>query len=76
MGKFIYKTLLLSIPLLFSLVTINYFGDAARIFDTEYEKQMSEIVLNGNYVTNISNYDDRLFQKECIVLFCDIHDTL
>lgn len=66
MGKFIYKTLLLSIPLLFSLVTINYFGDAARIFDTEYEKQMSEIVLNGNYVTNISNYDDRLFQKECI----------
>lgn len=66
MKKFIYKTLLTSLPLLFLLIIINYFGDAARLFDNDYEKSMAEIVSSGRYVTNFENYDERLFQKEVI----------
>lgn len=66
MKKFIYKTSLLTSLLLVVLVVINYMGDAANIFNSEYEKQMAKILINGDYVTNISNFDDRIFQKELI----------
>jgi hypothetical protein len=66
MKKFIYKTLLTSLPLLFLLIVVNYFGDAARLFDNDYEKSMAEIVSSGRYVTNFENYDEILFQKEVI----------
>lgn len=66
MKHFIKKTIFVSFPILTLLVCVNYFGDAAKIFDSEYEKEMAEIISKGNFVTNISNYDERLFQKECI----------
>lgn len=66
MQKFINKIIIISLPVLIVLITVNYFGDAARIFDSEYEKEMAEILMNGSYVTNISNYDERIFQKELI----------
>ncbi|MCI5057044.1 MAG: DUF1574 domain-containing protein [Flavobacteriales bacterium] len=66
MQRFINKIIFISLPILILLFTVNYFGDAARIFDTEYEKKMAEILMNGSYVTNISNYDERVFQKELI----------
>lgn len=66
MQRFINKFIIISLPVLIVLITVNYFGDAARIFDSEYEKEMAEILMNGSYVTNISNYDERVFQKELI----------
>ncbi|MCB9425713.1 MAG: hypothetical protein H6584_01595 [Flavobacteriales bacterium] len=48
------------------LVGVNYYGDAANIFRTGYELKMAKIISGGNYVTNIGNYDERVFQKEII----------
>lgn len=66
MHRFINKFIIISLPVLILLVTVNYLGDAARLFDSEYEKDMAEIHIEGSYITNISNYDERLFQKELI----------
>jgi len=66
MKKFIYKATIITLPVLILLLLVNYFGDAARLFDSDYEKQMAKIVASNKYVTNIENYDERLFQKELI----------
>lgn len=66
MKKFIIKTILSILPVFILLVSVNYFGDAARLFDSGYEKRMTTILFSGKYITNISNYDDRVFQKEII----------
>ena len=66
MQKFINKIIIISLPVLIVLITVNYFGDAARIFDSDYEKEMAETLMKGSFVTNISNYDERVFQKELI----------
>lgn len=67
MKNFIYKLIIISFPVLILLITVNYFGDAAKIYDSKYEKEMAEILMNGSFVTNISNYDERVFQKELII---------
>jgi hypothetical protein len=63
MKLFLLKIILILFPVLTLLIVVNYIGDAARIFDKEYENKMSSIIHNGSYVTNISNYEERLFQK-------------
>lgn len=68
MKKFIFKTILLSLPFLLVLVFVNYFGDAARLFANDYEKKMARILGSGHYVTNFGNYDERLCQLEFIKL--------
>lgn len=45
---------------------VNYWGDAARLFDDTYEYEMAQILSKGDFVTNISNYDYRIFQKHLI----------
>jgi len=66
MKKFIYKASLSTIVVLTILVSVNYFGDAAKLFGSDYEKVIATILLNGKNVTNISNYDERRLQKELI----------
>jgi len=66
MRKFIYKTTILTLPILILLLLVNFFGDAAKLFNNDYVKQMAKIVASGQYVTNIENYDERLFQRELI----------
>jgi len=66
MKKFISKTILFASPILIFLITVNYFGDAARLFDNDYEIKMADIISNNKYVTNIVNFDERLLQKELI----------
>lgn len=66
MKRFIYKTSIITLPVLILLIMVNYFGDAARLFDNDYEKVMAKILSKGQYVTNFENYDERLFQKEII----------
>lgn len=66
MKQFLIKTIFISILILGTLISVNYFGDAARLFSVGYEKRIADIILSGINVTNISNYDERLFQKELI----------
>ena len=66
MKRFILKTSLTAFPALLLLISVNYIGDAAKIFHDTYELEMAEIINSGNYVTNISNYDHRIFQKHLI----------
>lgn len=66
MKKFIIHIIILSVPLLLMLVFTNYYSDAARLFDSGYEKNMARIISNGHNATNVENYDERIFQKELI----------
>ena len=66
MKSLLYKILLFSLPVLFLIVFTNYFGDAANIFSRDYEKEIARIIGEGNHVTNISNFDERLLQEELI----------
>lgn len=66
MNKFICKVLAISTPIFILLVSVNYYGDAAKLFHNDYEKKMVEIINSGSFVTNINNYDERVFQKELI----------
>lgn len=66
MRRFVQKTALLSSTILITLIMVNYVGDSARLFDSDYELKMAEIVSNNQYVTNISNYDERLFQEHLV----------
>ncbi len=75
MKKIIFETLKFVFPICIMVISINYFGDAARLFDNDYEKKMGDILSKGYNVTNIVNYDERLFQKE-IILKKSIHPDL
>jgi len=66
MKKFILKISTFSIPILLAIVLVNYIGDSAHLYNTDYEVKMAKIVKQGDYVTNIDNYDERIFQKEII----------
>ena len=65
MKKFIYKTTIFSTIISLSVIMINYFGDAGNLFSKSYELEIVEM-LKFNNVENISNYDERVFQKELI----------
>jgi len=66
MKKFLLKLISLSLPVLLILAGVNYFGDGAKLFDNDYEKDIAAIIEQGKYVTNIKNYDERLLQKQLI----------
>lgn len=66
MKTFIRKTTALATPFLVILTAINFYSDPANIFSVSTEKQMADIVKSGRFVTNISNFDHRLFQKELL----------
>lgn len=66
MQKFLVKITLTILPLLVVLVLVNYFGDSAKLFDNNHEKKLASIINSNHNLTNISNYDERLFQKEVI----------
>ncbi len=57
----------MALPISAAIVFVNYYGDAASLFDRGYEKQMADIIENRKYVTNVSEFDDRLFQRELII---------
>lgn len=66
MRKFLFHVIFLSLPILLLLIVVNFYGDAGRIFQENYEKKMVDIINRGYYVTNVSNYDERIFRKELI----------
>lgn len=68
MEKFIVKISIICLPILFILISVNYFIDPANLFNEgKYEKGISKDLCNGYHVTNIVyNYDQRLLQKYLI----------
>ena len=66
MKKFIFKTTIFSVLTLLFLVSVNYWGDSAKIFHPAYEKKIADIIFTNQNATNISNYDERILQKELI----------
>jgi len=42
---------------------ISYFEDPAKIFHSDYEQKMVDIINSGKNVANVENYDERLFNK-------------
>ena len=67
MKQLLSKLTFLAIPILILIILINYFGDAANLFNRDFEKKIAEILIQGKNVTNISNYDERLLQEEIIL---------
>jgi hypothetical protein len=66
MNRFIIKTSVFAIGILILLISVNYWGDAAKIFHTGYERNIANIIFENKNATNISNYDERILQKELI----------
>lgn len=66
MLKFIYKISIFSLLILTFLISVNYWGDSAKIFHPDYENKIAKIIFSNQNATNISNYDERILQKELI----------
>jgi len=45
---------------------ISYLEDPAKIFHSDYEQKMVDIINSGKNVANVENYDERLFNKYLI----------
>jgi len=64
--KFIKKIMFL-LPILFVIIGFNYFVDPANIFRGEkYYEKIVGYLLEGKNVGNMTNYDERLLQREYI----------
>lgn len=58
------QKLLLFLPIMVLIVGVNYYVDPANIFrSNSYEDGIAQILLHGENVTNISNYDERALQR-------------
>ena len=66
MKKFTIKIILFGFPILLLVTLVNYFGDAGRLFANDYENKIANIVASGKFATNISNYDERILQREIV----------
>ncbi len=56
--------LLLFLPILFAVAAVNYTVDPSLLFGNgRVEREMANIMLSGQNVANILNYDHRLLQK-------------
>ena len=63
MKFFLVKLLIVLLPVLLFVVSINYLGDPAKLFVIDYEKTIASGILEGHNVTNLYNYNEGLLQK-------------
>lgn len=66
MKSFLIKTSMLGLPLILLVMAVNYFGDAGRLFSSNYENKIVAILLSNRAATNIGNYNERLMQVKWI----------
>ncbi|MFY7963663.1 MAG: D-alanyl-lipoteichoic acid biosynthesis protein DltD [Chitinophagaceae bacterium] len=67
MKKFIIKIIVLLMPFAIFIATINFFIDPAHIFSNgNYEKRVADILIKGNNINNLRNFDERLAVKNII----------
>lgn len=69
MKKFIIKSTIFLFITLGAVANVNYFGDAANLYEQNYEYEIAAILKNGKNVTNISNFNDRILRKIQITEF-------
>ena len=56
--------LLFLLPIVVVVITVNYTIDPSHIFTGgAYEKGIAKLLLKGENVAKVGNYDDRLLQK-------------
>lgn len=67
MKKFLWRTFLFAAPVLGVVVLVNYRIDPANVFaGGGLEKRAAMILLRGEHVAGLVNYDERLLQREFI----------
>lgn len=76
MRKFLINTLIFLVPIILVIISVNYFVDPAKIFDKKHINEIIDIIKNGSYVTNLKNYNERLFQKNYITDISIKHDVV
>ena len=76
MKKFLVKTSVFALIILLGLTGVNYFGDAAHLFDASYNQEIVDILSKGKNATNLSNYDERHFQRLWIGSYTEVPKTI
>lgn len=67
MKKFLWRTFVFAAPVLGVVVLVNYRIDPANVFaGGGLEKRAAMILLRGEHVAGLVNYDERLLQREFI----------
>ena len=76
MRKFLCKIVILSVPIFLFSATVNIISDPANIFSQGYEAKLAAIILNGENIVILKNYNERIFQEEIILGGIHLPDTL
>ena len=65
MKRLLFNLFLIIVPIGLLVVMVNYFVDPANIFSgTAYVSGISDILVKGHNVDNVSNYDERALQEQ------------
>ncbi len=62
--KRVLKSFLIFLPFVLLIVGVNVYADPANVLNIGYERQVAEILAQGNNVENLRNMDDRAFIKQ------------
>ncbi len=65
MKKFLRK-ILMFVPIIFVIIVVNVIVDPAHIYKKSYEEEAAKLLLSGQNVVGMTNYDERIFQEEFI----------
>ncbi len=74
--KKILKAALCFVPFVLAVVLMNVYADPANVLRTGYEKQVAQIMADGQNAANLSNMDDRTLMKIYAGLRTQPIDTL
>lgn len=66
MKRFSISILSFLLPVILVIISVNYFGDAANIYQSEYEERISQALVDGNKVTGISNFNERRLAEQLV----------
>lgn len=75
MKRFISK-LVGFVPILTVIIFVNLRVDPANIYKKDYERKAAEILLSGQNVVGMDNYDERILQEEIIRRLKETPDTI
>lgn len=66
MKRFCLKLLLMS-PIVLVIVMVNYKVDPANIYHEDYESKAANLLLSGQNIVGMTNYDERTLQEQIIM---------
>lgn len=66
MRKFLRLLFIFCFPLILIIISVNYFGDEANLYNNKYTEDLADAIMNGNNVIGVKNFNDRLLQKYII----------